>query len=100
MGPDSLVLAVKTAFQPEKAGGLDAIYELWLGEIPYSIRVNGGFDAERGEAGNPAATLRSDPDTLAGIVFGGRPLGRAIDAGEVEVDGSRRAVNALFRALG
>jgi DNA-binding HxlR family transcriptional regulator len=100
MGPDSLVLALKTAFHPEKADGLDAIYELWLGEIPYSIRVNGGFDARRGEAGNPDATLRSDPDTLAGIIFGGRSLGKAIDGGEVEVDGSRRAVNALFRALG
>ena len=100
MGPDSLVLALKTTFQPEKADRLDATYELWLGEIPYSIRVNGGFDAQRGEAGDPDATLRSDPDTLAGIVFGGRPLGRAIDSGEVEVGGSRRAVNALFRALG
>ena len=100
MGPDSLVLALKTAFRLEKADGLDATYELWLGELPYSIRVNGGFDAHRGEAGDPAATLRSDADTLAGIVFGGRPLGKAIDSGEVEVDGSRRAVNALFRALG
>ena len=100
MGRDSLVLALKTAFQPKKAGGLDATYELWLGEIPFSIHVDGGFDAKHGEAGDPDATLRSDPDTLAGIVFGGRPLGKAIDSGEVEVDGSRRAVNALFRALG
>lgn len=99
MGPDSLVLALKTAFQPEKADGLDATYELWLGEIPYSIRVNGGFAAERGETGDPDATLRSDSDTLAGIVFGGRPLREAIDSGEVDVDGSRRAVNALFRTL-
>ena len=94
------MLALKTAFRLEKADGLDATYELWLGELPYSIRVNGGFDAHRGEAGDPDATLRSDADTLAGIVFGGRPLGKAIDSGEVEVDGSRRAVNALFRALG
>ncbi len=100
MGPDSLVLALKATFQAEKADGLDATYELWLGEVPYSIRVNGGFDARHGEAGDPDAALRSNPDTLAGIVFGGRPLGKAIASGEVEVDGSRRAVNALFRALG
>src|SRR3982751_296163 len=30
MGPDSLVLAMKTAFQPEKAAGLEATYELRL----------------------------------------------------------------------
>jgi DNA-binding HxlR family transcriptional regulator len=100
MGPDSLVLALKTAFQPKKAGELDATYELWLGEIPFSIRVNGGLEARHGEAGDPDAMLRSNPDALAGIVFGGRSLGKAIDSGEVEVDGSRRAVNALFRALG
>src|SRR5262245_61977537 len=33
MGPDSLVLALKTTFQPEKADGLEATYELRLGEI-------------------------------------------------------------------
>src|SRR5215211_6334835 len=42
MGPDSLVLALKTAFQPEKADGLEARYELWLGEIPFDIAVTGG----------------------------------------------------------
>src|SRR5439155_19687378 len=70
MGPDSLVLALKTAFQPRKADGLDATYELWLGEIPFSIRVNGGFEAKHGEAGNPDSTLRSGPDTAAGHCFG------------------------------
>ncbi len=100
MGPDSLVLALKTCFQPQKADGLDATYELWLGDIPYSLRVDGGLDAERGEHRQADATLRSDPDTLAGVVFGGRPLGQAIASGAVEVTGGRRAVNALFRALG
>ena len=99
MGPDSLVLALKTAFQPGKVGGLDATLELWLGEIPYTIRANGGFDARRGEAESPDARLLSDPETLTGIVFAGRPLGEAIDSGAVAVDGSRRAVRALFRAL-
>jgi DNA-binding HxlR family transcriptional regulator len=100
MGPDSLVLALKTTFQLDRADGLDATYELWLGEIPYSIRVNGGFDAQRGEAGGADATIRSDANTLAGIIFGARPLGKAINSGRIQVDGSRRAVNALFRALG
>jgi putative sterol carrier protein len=101
MGPDSLVLAMKTAFQAEKADGLDATYELRLGELPFSIAVKGGrFEAERGEPDRPDATIRSDPSTIAGIVFGEKRLGKAVDAGEIEVDGSRRAVNALFRSLG
>jgi DNA-binding HxlR family transcriptional regulator len=100
MGADSLVLALKTTFQPEKANGLDATYGLWLGEIPFNIAVKEGrFEAERGEAERPDATIRSDPGTIAGVVFGGKRLGKAVEAGEVEVDGSRRAVNTLFRAL-
>jgi DNA-binding HxlR family transcriptional regulator len=100
MGADSLVLALKTSFQPEKAEGLDASYGLWLGELPFEITVTEGrFEADRGEADRPDATVRSDPGSIAGVVFGGRRLGKAVEAGEVEVDGNRRAVNALFRAL-
>jgi DNA-binding HxlR family transcriptional regulator len=100
MGADSLVLALKTTFQPEKSDGLDASYELWLGEIPFNIAVKGGrFEASLGEAEGPDATIRSDPNTLASVVFGGNRLGKAVDSGRVEVDGSRQAVRALFRAL-
>src|SRR3954467_15498135 len=70
MGPDSLVLALKTAFQPEKADGLEASYELWLGEIPFNIAVKGGrFEAEHGETDAADATIRSDSNTIASVVF-------------------------------
>jgi DNA-binding HxlR family transcriptional regulator len=100
MGPDSLVLAMKTTFQPEKADGLEASYELRLGEIPYEIRVSArGFEAERGEVRDPDATIHADADVLAAVVFGGRSMAAAVKGGEVELEGSRRAVNALFRSL-
>src|SRR4051794_21668263 len=100
MGPDSLVLALKTAFQPERADALDATYELWLGEIPYEIEVTDGrFEAERGEPDDPDATIRSDPNILAAVVFGGRLLADAVKEGTVELEGSRRAVKTLFRTL-
>jgi DNA-binding HxlR family transcriptional regulator len=100
MGPDSLVLALKTAFDPAKAEGVDATYEVVLEEVPFKIAVEGGrFDAARGEAERPDATIRSDPGAIAGIVFGGKPLGNGIESGAVEIDGSRSAARALFRAL-
>jgi DNA-binding HxlR family transcriptional regulator len=100
MGPDSLVLALKSAFDPAKADGLDATYELRLGELPFRIRIEDGrFEAERGETDDADAVIRSDPNTIAGIVFRGNRLGTAVESGEVQLDGSRRAVNALFRAL-
>jgi DNA-binding HxlR family transcriptional regulator len=101
MGPDSLVLALKATFQPDKADGLDAHYELWLGEIPYEIRVrDGALDAERGEAAAAGATIRTDPGELASVVFGGQSFGKAMKAGALGVEGDRRSVRALFRAFG
>ena len=101
MGPDSLVLALKTTFQPNRADGLDARYELWLGEIPYEIRVRDrAFEARRGECPSPGATIRTSPDRMASVVFGGKPLGKAVESGALEVEGDRRSVSALFRALG
>jgi DNA-binding HxlR family transcriptional regulator/putative sterol carrier protein len=100
MGADSLVLALKTAFDPAKADGLDATYELRLGEVPFKIAVKGGqLEAEHGEADAPDATIRSEPGAIASVVFGERPLGKAVEAGEIEIDGNRTAARALFRAL-
>jgi DNA-binding HxlR family transcriptional regulator len=100
MGPDSLVLALKATFDPAKADGLEARYELRLGDVPFNISVKEGkFQATRGESESPDATIGSDANVIAGVVFGGKPLGKAVEAGDVVIEGSRRAVNALFRAL-
>jgi DNA-binding HxlR family transcriptional regulator len=100
MGADSLVLALKTAFDPAKADGLDATYELRLGEVPFKITVKGGrFEAEHGEADAPDATIRSEPGAIASVVFGEKRLGKAVEAGEINLDGKRTAARALFRAL-
>ena len=62
MGPDSLVLALKTTFQPEKAEGLEARYELRLGSVPFKISVKEGeFQAARGEAESPDAVIEQRP---------------------------------------
>src|SRR5262245_61396864 len=100
MGPDSLVLALKTAFQPGKADGVDGSYELRLGDVPFKIAIKGGqFEAARGDAARPDATISADPNAIASVVFRGNRLGKAVESGEIRVDGSRRAANALFRAL-
>ena len=62
MGADSLVLALKSTFDPAKAYGLAGSYQLTLSEIPFKIAVKEGrFEAERGEADGPDATIRSVP---------------------------------------
>jgi DNA-binding HxlR family transcriptional regulator len=100
MGPDSAVLALKSTFDPAAARDLDATYELVLDELPFRIAVGDGrFEARRGEAENPDATIRTDPGTLTALVFRGRSLAGALRAGDVEIEGSKRAVTQLIRAL-
>jgi DNA-binding HxlR family transcriptional regulator len=100
MGSDSIVLAIKSTFNREAAAALDATYGLEFGEEAFSIRVaDGELMAHRGEAEDPDAVIRTDPNILAGVVFRGTPLGKAVESGEVRIEGSRRAVNALLRAV-
>jgi DNA-binding HxlR family transcriptional regulator/putative sterol carrier protein len=100
MGPDSLVLALKSGFDPAKAEGLEATYALRLADLPFKIAIRSGrFEAERGETEDPDATITADPNAIAQVVFGGNRLTQAVNSGDVRIDGSRRAVNALFRAL-
>ena len=100
MGPDSIVLAMKSTFDPAAADGLDAIYELVLGDLPFRIVVaDGRFDARRGEADRPDATLRTDADTMTALVFGGRSLTAALRAGDLAIEGSKSAATRLVRLL-
>jgi DNA-binding HxlR family transcriptional regulator len=100
MGPDAVVLALKSTFLPANADGLSATYELVLEGLPYSISVGGGhLEVRRGEAGHPDATIRTDPMTLTGVVFRGRSLAGAVRSREVELEGDRRAAERLVRML-
>ncbi len=77
MGADSLVLALKTAFDPAKAEGLDASYALWLGEIPFDIAVKGGASRRRG--GRPRRPTRPSaaiPGPSPGLSSAGTGWGR------------------------
>jgi DNA-binding HxlR family transcriptional regulator len=100
MGPDSIVLAMKSTFDVRAAVGLDATYELVLDDLPFRIAVaEGHFEANRGEVDRPDATIRTDPGTLTALVFRGRSLADALRTGDVEIEGSKRAAMQLVRLL-
>jgi DNA-binding HxlR family transcriptional regulator len=100
MGSDSMVLAMKAAFDEEAAAELNATYGLEFGEEAFRIEVSDGeLTASRGEAEDPDALIRTDPDTMAALVFRGERLGKAVESGDVQIDGSKRAVTGLLRAL-
>src|SRR5215210_7465583 len=71
MGPDALLLALKSSFDPGTAEGVAPRHEPRGGEggVPSRIEVSEGrCEAPRGEASEAAAVTRSEPDAVAGIV--------------------------------
>ena len=100
IGVDAFVIALRTVFDPAVANGMDATYELRLGEHRFHARVaDGRLDVARGTADGRAATIAGDPATLSMVLWHGRDLDEAIASGGLEIDGSRDAATrflALF----
>jgi DNA-binding HxlR family transcriptional regulator len=97
LGVDAMVLALPTLFDPAAAEGLDAGYELRLGDQAFSVRVaDGRLEVTRGSADRPDAVVTTDTGTLAAVLWQGRALADAHRAGDVQIDGDGRAVERLL----
>lgn len=99
LGVDSLILSFRTMFDPDRAEGLDASYELRLGEDRFRAEVaEGRLEIERGAAGGSDVTIESDAGTLAGLVYDDLEPGDAVSSGDLRIEGDR-AVVERFLAL-
>jgi DNA-binding HxlR family transcriptional regulator len=84
---DSMVMALRSTFRPERAKGMHARYELRLGEIVLSARVDdGSLVVGAGSLPNPDVVIEAGP----GI--------RAVMAGEIEPE--KAAEDGLVRIEG
>jgi DNA-binding HxlR family transcriptional regulator len=93
LGVDALMLALEATFLPDRAAGLQAIYELRLGEERFAVTVGGdGITVARGSPPRPDAVIETDAATLRGVLFGDRKLAGA----PVEVRGDARKGKAFF----
>jgi DNA-binding HxlR family transcriptional regulator len=97
LGPDALILALKTLFDSTRVNGLAGrSFELRLGEEVFAIQVSDAeLNASRGRADEPLATIATDSGTLQQVLWHGHPL----RADEVEIAGDERAAErflALF----
>ena len=98
LGVDALMLALKTLYDPGRAGGLiGETYEVRLAGQPFEVRPAAGrLEVSRGAAANPSATIATDPGTLQQILWHGRTLRDAVKAGEVTIGGDRAAAKPLL----
>jgi DNA-binding HxlR family transcriptional regulator/putative sterol carrier protein len=100
LGADSIVLGLRTFFNPEAAARLQATCELNLGDASFTVRVAAGaIEVVRGEASHPDAVLETDPDALSRLLDGSERLTAATRAGRARVSGDPSVVERLLDAV-
>jgi DNA-binding HxlR family transcriptional regulator len=94
LGVDALVLALKTLFEPARAGGLRGrSFELRLGEEVFALSVGEtALEAARGPATDPVATIAAEPGILQQVLW----HERSPRAGGLEIAGDRRAAERFL----
>jgi DNA-binding HxlR family transcriptional regulator len=98
-GPDALVLALESLFDPAAAGERSLAAELRLGDQRFALRVGAGrLEAARGEALDADVALQADAATLAQVLWHGLDVDEAVAAGRLVVEGSREALAHLREA--
>jgi DNA-binding HxlR family transcriptional regulator len=97
VGVDSVVLALGTFFDAESADGLRARYELRLDGDAFDVRVaDRTIEVGRGSPDDPDAIIDTDAVTFSAVVWKGRGLADAQRAGDITIEGDRRAVTRLL----
>jgi DNA-binding HxlR family transcriptional regulator len=99
IGPDSIVLALRSLFDPEAAGDLSAVYELRIGEERFHVDVaDGELELSRDAAEDPTVSIATaDAGTLAAILAGQLPLDDAVATGAARLEGSKQAAKRFLR---
>src|ERR1700712_415501 len=85
-GVTSLVLSLRTNFDPTLAVGVTTTFELRFGEDVFVARVAGNaLHLDRGTVATLDAVISGDPRMIASVVYGGRPLADAVAAQDLSV---------------
>jgi DNA-binding HxlR family transcriptional regulator len=94
---DALVLALRASFRPEVAGEAEETYQLELDGEPYAVSVHPGWAGTApGVASEPKLTLATSTMTFAKLLSGATDPRTALAADEVQIDGSRRALDRFL----
>jgi DNA-binding HxlR family transcriptional regulator len=99
IGPDSIVLALRSLFDSGVASDLEATYGLQIGEEGFGAEISDGeVELTRGLPSNPEAAIAvPDAPTLAAVLTGQLPLDDALSSGAAQLEGRKQAAKRFLR---
>ena len=98
IGADSMILALRSRFDPRAANGLRASYELRFGDDRFLVEIaDDAIELTHGAADHASSTIDTDPGTLAAVLWGGRTFAGAGRSGDIKVDGDKTAAQRFTR---
>jgi DNA-binding HxlR family transcriptional regulator len=94
---DSLVLAMRTLFEPAKAAGFTATFALRIDDDEFRASVGDGhFHIERRSTGPADVTVIADGTALNEVIWSDRDLDETMRDGLIRVEGDLAAVRRLI----
>lgn len=97
---DALMLALKTTFDAEAAGDLEASFDVRLDDDRFEVGVSDGiFSVVRRNAEHADATVETDVQTIRDLAFGGARVAAAAASGALRLEGDGTALQRLFGAF-
>jgi DNA-binding HxlR family transcriptional regulator len=96
-GTTSLILSLRTNFDPSLADGVHLVIALRPNDETYVATIAGKkLTIEAGDPAEADATIAGDPRAFAAVTYGGRPFADAIGTGELVVSGNLTAAELFL----
>ena len=87
----SLILSLRTMFDPARAGRIDARVGIKAGTESILVHIaDGKLDFARGEVTDADLVLEGAPAAIAAAIYGGVPIDALVDQGALKVTGDGR----------
>jgi DNA-binding HxlR family transcriptional regulator len=98
LGPDSLMLSLKTRFHAPAADGMNATIGLSFGDAHFGVHIaDGQLDIDRGDTAHADLVLDTDEATLLSLLNPHGSVEDAVSSGQLRLTGDRALVGWLRR---
>jgi DNA-binding HxlR family transcriptional regulator/putative sterol carrier protein len=96
LGPDSLMLSLKTRFHPPAAEDLSVSIEFCFGEAHFAVRIDDSrIEIERAEAKAPDLIIDTDEATLLSLLNPDGSIEDALSSGRLHLTGDKALAERL-----